>query len=154
VCTGSVPTDGLGNVFATSSNPFFVDTATSGNLINAVKAPPGLGTTGGWTPVHITGLINAVQAIKTSGGQLGFMQCDNIGNAFAYVQVFNASTGSVTLGVTPPTQTLPIPAALSNGFTLNLVGLQYSTAISVAATSTDNGGSAPGSPLNCTFGYN
>jgi hypothetical protein len=159
---GFVDTNASGNLInaikalppLTSGTPGVIDTGTSGNLINAIKNPPGLGTTGGWTPLHIHNLLAVATTVKAAPGQLGLVQCDNVNGSTSYVQIFNALTGSVTLGTTPPTQTVPIAANSTNGFTLNLVGMQYSTAISVAVTTTDNGNSAPGTGLNCNFGYN
>jgi hypothetical protein len=159
---GIVDTNASGNLInavkalppLTSGTPGIVDTGTSGNLINAIKNPPGLGTTGGWTPLHIHGLTNTVTTVKAAPGQLGLVQCDNQNGSTSYVQIWNALVGSVTIGTTPPTQTVPIQANSSNGFTLNLVGMEYSTGISVAGTTTDNGSTGPGTGLNCNFGYN
>jgi hypothetical protein len=157
ICPGQVLIDSTGTEKATSGNPAFIDTAASGNLINAVKAPPGLGTANGWTITTITGWVGTTKTlIKGSQGQLGFAQCDNIGNAAAtYIQIFNAaSTGAVTLGSTLPTQVIPIPGLVTNGFVSNWIGLQYNTGIVVAATTTSTGSSAPGVAINCTFGFN
>jgi hypothetical protein len=151
---GIIDTGSSGNLINAVKGTLTIDTGSSGNLINAVKAPLGLSTTGGWTPFFKAGLTTTPTAVKTSAGQLGFVQCDNANASYAYVQIFNLATGSVTLGVSTPTQVLPMPSNLSNGFVMNLAGMQYSTAISVAATTTATGAAAPGSPLNCTFGYN
>jgi hypothetical protein len=125
----------------------------NGNCVPNVAPTLGIAS-GGWTPLTKTGLSTTVTAIKPSAGQLGFAQCDNPNTSITYVQIFNLAAGSVTLGTTAPVQLIPIPANLSNGFVTNIVGIQYSTAISAAATTTPTGSSAPVTAINCTFGVN
>lgn len=153
-CSAFAPIDSAGTEKATSANPWVVDTGTSGNLINAVKSPPGLATTGGWTPVVKTGIVGTVLSIKASAGWLGKVQCDNNNSAWSYLQVFNAATGSVTLGTTVPIDMLPLAPNFSNGFAGNMVGVQFGTAISVAATTTPTGATPVASGLNCAFWFN
>jgi hypothetical protein len=130
-------------------------TAIAKAAANAINSPPPLGTTGGWTPLLVTALTNAAQAIKSSGGQLGFAQCDNNNAAWTYIQIFNVAFGSVTVGTTVPLQVIPIAPSLSNGFVMNLQGMQFGTAMSAAATTTPKGAAAPATnTINCTFGYN
>ena len=58
--------------------------------------------------------------------------------AIAYVQVFNVASGSVTLGTTAPTFVLGLPA--NGGATFNNdIGIVMGTAITIAATTTNNG---------------
>ena len=142
ICPAQVIIDSTGTEKFTNANPGVVTTNFA------------LATAGGWTTKYIHALTNLAQTVKAGAGQLGFVQCDNVTNSFAYVQIFNVAAGSVVLGSTVPSQTLPIPANLSNGFVIAPVGLQYNTAISVAATTTDNGAAAPATALNCTFGFN
>jgi len=152
----------IGNISGTISLP--TGAATSANQSTEISSlatiasntgsPVPLGTTGGWTPKTTLALSTTVTSIKSSGGQLGFAQCDNNNAAWSYIQVFNVASGSVTLGSTAPTQVIPIPPNLPNGFVANVQGLQFNTAISVAATTSTTGSTGPGTAVNCTFGYN
>jgi len=113
-----------------------------------------LGTSGGWTTTIQGALSTTVQSVKSSAGQLGRVYCYNPNASVAYVQIFNATTGNVTLGSTTPTDFVPIAATATGGWAKSPVGDQYSTAISVAATTTYNGSTAPGTALPCSFDYN
>ena len=69
------------------------------------------------------------------------------------MQIFDAVAGSVTPGTNAAVQSLGIPPTNSSGFTLSLQGLQFLSAITVAATTTATGGTAPGTPLDCNAAY-
>lgn len=111
--------------------------------------------TGGWLPGIAPSLSTTVITIKTTGpGQLGSLLCYNPNSAVAYVQIFNATTANVTLGTTVPTWFLPVQATTMNGFNLPIgSGYQFSTAISIAATTTPLGSTANSTALSCSFGY-
>jgi len=118
-------------------------------------------TSNGWTTLTCAGALtctaitNGAQAIKASAGWLGKVQCDNNNNAWTYLQIYNTASGSVSVGTTAPAVILPLAPNLSNGFVANAIGEQFSTAISVAATTTPTGASAPAtSALNCSFDFN
>ncbi|MDE2096641.1 MAG: hypothetical protein KGL39_05285 [Patescibacteria group bacterium] len=121
---------------------------------NAINSPPPLGTTGGWTPLRINAITNTAVAIKGSTGQLGMLQCTNNAAAVTYFQVYNVAQGSVTVGTTLPTLSIAVPATSSAGFALPVSGMQFSTAISIAATTTATGSTAPGTTGDCNVGYN
>jgi hypothetical protein len=123
-------------------------------LNTLVDAPPPLGTSAGWTPLLLNALSTTVKPIKASPGQLGLLHCWNPNATVEYVQVFNVASGSVTLGTTVPVQSFGIPPTNATGYTLSLQGLQFGTAISVAATTTATGLTAPGTALDCNAGYN
>lgn len=128
--------------------------ATDKAAANAINSPPPLGTTGGITPLKLNALTNTAVAIKASGGQLFMLQCGNTNASEYYVQVYNVAAGSVTVGTTAPTLSIPIAATSTGGFALSLVGLQFGTAISAAWTTTATGGTAPGTAADCNVGYN
>lgn len=114
-----------------------------------------LGTTGGWTAAIQGALSNtAVSVVATANHQLGRVYCYNPNSSVAYVQIFNATTGNVTLGSTAPSDIVPIAATSTGGWAKSPVGDQYATAISVAATTTYNGSTAPATALPCSFDYN
>jgi len=110
-------------------------------------------STGGWTKLALGGLTNTVQTIKNAAGQLGMLYCYNPHSAVGYVQLFD-TTSSVTLGTTAPNEIYGIPTVQSGGLAMTPIGIQYSNAIKVAATTTATGSSALGAPLNCTVAYN
>lgn len=139
---------------ALMTDPFdSTGTELTNTTLHSVNVSPVLGTTGGWTLGQTASLSTTVTAIKASAGQLGYMNCYNPNSAVAYIQVFNVAAGSVTLGTTAPTEFLPIPPALFNGFQAS-VGHQYGTAISYASTTTPTGSTANSSPVSCSYGYN
>jgi hypothetical protein len=121
---------------------------TAGNPITLGSA------TGGWTPLILSGLTNTATAVKASAGQVGELYCYNPNASVAYIQVFNVAFGSVTVGTTVPLHSYGIPATNSGGFSLPLVGMQFSTAISVAATTTAKGGTAPTTAMDCNVAFN
>lgn len=158
-----IPYDTTGAAFGVTGNPFFVVSTTLATAANQATAnsslstiatntgaPPPLGTSGGWTPTALTAITNSSQTVKGSAGQLGYALCDNPNNAWSYLQFFNATSPSVGTNV----GFIPLPPNLSGGMTLSVVGLQFSNSIKVAATTTPTGSTAPGTNLNCSFGYN
>jgi hypothetical protein len=123
-------------------------------IAQSVSSALPLGTAGGWTPLKLAALSNTAVAIKASAGQLGKVYCSNAdATHWAYFQVFNVASGSVTVGTTASVP-YGIPPASSSGFTMGPVGDQYSTAISAAATSTATNGTAPTTAIDCTVSYN
>lgn len=123
-------------------------------IANAVNSPPPLGTANGWTPLKLAALTNTAVAIKASAGQLGKLYCYNPNATVAYIQVYNVASGSVTVGTTAALQSYGIPPTSASGFVSALVGDQYGTAMSVAATTTAGGGTAPSTAIDCDVSYN
>jgi hypothetical protein len=120
-------------------------------IANAANNPPPLGISGGWTPTALTAITNSSQTVKGTAGQLGYAQCDNNNAVWIYLQFFNAASPVVGTNV----GFIPIPPNLSGGFTLSMIGLQFSNSIKVAATTAPGGSSAPPTnTINCSFGYN
>jgi hypothetical protein len=119
---------------------------------NTANTTPWLVTTagvvgGGRTP--FTGSIAAtLTLIKSSQAELGGWFIFNPNATTAYLQLFNAaSTGAVTLGTTAPTLSLGIPA----GGGANLAspnGIQFSSGIVIAATTTRAGSTGPASTVD------
>lgn len=130
-----------------------IDQTTPGTT-NAVTATATLGTTNGWTPLLANALSTTVKAIKGSAGELGMAQCYNPNSSQIYVQVFNVASGSVTLGTTVPLLSIPIAATATGGFALSNPGINFSTAMSAAITTTATGLTAPSTAGDCNFAYN
>src|ERR1019366_5173382 len=106
-----------------------------------------------WLPKMLNALSNTAVSIKSSAGTLGMLICGNVNSSQEYIQVYNIASGSVSVGSSTPVLSIPIPAAANGGFTLSVVGITFSTAISVAATTTATGGSAPSTALDCNAAY-
>lgn len=74
----------------------------------------------------------------------------NLSTSVRYLQIFNATAASVTVGTTTPDMQLPIPtqAATSNGsgFVIPIpsCGVNFDTALTIAATTDNEGNGAPG----------
>jgi hypothetical protein len=114
-----------------------------------------LGISGGWTPKLLNALSTTVVSVKSSAGQLGMLYCYNPNSVQAYVQVFNVASGSVTLGTTSPTGgSYPIAPTSTGGLAMSSIGIQFSTAISVAATTTATGSTALTTAIDCNAAYN
>lgn len=126
------------------------------NVLAAVAAPPTLGSaSGGLTIKTLVGLTNTAggTAVKASAGQVYKAQCYNPdATNSAVLEFFN--TGTVTLGTTPVFDFVEIGPGSNAGFTLSLVGAQYSTAITVAAVKTIGTSTAPTTAIDCTVYYN
>jgi hypothetical protein len=119
---------------------------------SAVPVAPALATSGGWKPKLLNGLTNAAVTIKASAGQLAMLEGYNPNAAQIYIQVFDSA--SPTVGTTTPVLSIPIAAGGTGGFTLSLAGVQFANAITVAATTTATGSTAPGTTLDCNAAYN
>jgi hypothetical protein len=113
-----------------------------------------LGTANGWTAFLASALGTTVKAVKASAGQLGMLQCYNPNSAQVYVQVFNLASGSVTLGTTTPALFVAIAPLSTGGYALSNPGINFSTAISIAATTTPTGSTAPTTAPDCDGVYN
>lgn len=111
-------------------------------------------TGNGWTAKLLNALSTTVTSVKSSAGELGLMQCYNPNTSQVYIQVFNVASGSVTLGTTTPLLSIPIGPSATGGFAMPNPGMNFSTAISVAATTTATGSTAPSTATDCNAGYN
>ena len=100
-----------------------------------------------------TGLTNSVVGIKTTPGQLALVHCYNPNASEIVLQFFNALSGAVTLGTTPPYSIVPIAPSSTGGWALSPLSVEFNTAISVAATTTSTGNTAPALLPDCTVYY-
>lgn len=127
-------------------------TPAGANTIGNVTAA--LGTTNGWTPKLLNALSTTVVSIKSSAGEVGMLQCYNPNSSQAYIQVFNIASGSVSLGSSTPTLSIPIGPTATGGWALANPGINFSTAISIAATTTATGSTALSTAVDCNAVYN
>lgn len=110
---------------------------------------------GAWTPLRASAISTTVVAIKSTTGQLGVAQCYNPNTLQVYLQVFNLPSGSVTLGSTSPTLSIPIAPTNTGGFALAFPGgFQFNGGMSAAVTTTATGSTAPSTAADCNFGFN
>jgi hypothetical protein len=109
------------------------------------------GTTNGWTPILENGLSTTVQTVKGSAGELGAYYCWNPNGAVAYIQIFDTG-GTVTLGSTAPKWSIGIPPTSAANLEL-ANGMNFASAIKVAATTTATGSSAPSTGIDCNFAF-
>lgn len=105
-----------------------------------------------WTPISLPALTATATAIKAAAGTIGGWYLYNPNSTVVYVQLFDAATGAVTLGSTAPVAALGIPAG-SAANVVSAAGINFTTAITVAATTTATGSTAPASALVASFFY-
>jgi len=107
-----------------------------------------------------TVLGNAVDGVKASSAKLYSVIVDNSANggAASYVKIFNATTGSITLGVTAPDIIIYVPggAILTTAFFTGATqGVTLGTALSAACVTTGGtaGTTSPVSSVAVTINY-
>jgi hypothetical protein len=103
---------------------------------------------GGWSVA--TGSIAATKTdigTANTAGCVGGWYFYNSNASVAYVQFFNTQASGVTLGTTPPVYSLGIPATSAANLMCE-AGIQHSTAISIAVTTTRAGSTGTGSTVD------
>jgi hypothetical protein len=106
---------------------------------------------GGATPYYNLDVDETEDAIKATAGKLFWIHVMNLSAAKLYIKFYNATTANVTVGTTTPVLSFPVPTMADTngaGFAIHFgdVGVQFDTAITVAATTglADNSTGAPG----------
>lgn len=95
-------------------------------------------------------LTNGTQQVSSgSGPWLGY-NCYNPNAAIVYVQIFDATTG-VVLGTTVPNRFIPLAPNSPTGLQSPSPTFGAVNGIQAAATTTQNGSTAPVSPVACEF---
>lgn len=148
----SLASDSTGQVaIATGSNTVGnVGINAGSNTIGSVNLLPN--TTGGWSVNSQTALTNTKVPVKASAGTFGGYMLYNPNASVIYVQIFDATSVNVTLGSTTPTYVIALPAAAAANVEFTL-GVNHANAITLAATTTATGSSAPSSALTGFFLY-
>jgi hypothetical protein len=146
--TGSIATSAATVAGAVSGSEMQVDVITLPTVTANIAAAA---ASGGATPYKNLDVDESEDEIKGSAGKLFWLHAINLSNAKRYLKFYNATAANVTVGTTTPVLTFPIPTFADTngaGFTINFgdAGLQFSTAITVAATTgfADNDTGAPG----------
>ena len=136
--TVSNPTADPETGLATSANQL-----AAGHTVNPIPA-----TSGGLSRFRDIDLDEAAIAVKASAGQIYAMALFNTTAAPLYLQIFNVAQGSVNVGTTVADEVYVIPGNADSdgaGFTHTFpTGNAFSTAITVACTTTVGGADAPG----------
>lgn len=146
--------DTLNATSGTEGDYEFLHTTSDGALW-VTQAPS---TSNGWSTFMAssgdgsTALTNTAQAVKASAGTLGGWYIYNPNATATYVIIYNTAQGSVTVGTTNPQMVLCIPPTSAANVEFGN-GINFTTAISVAATTTGGGNSAPSTALESNFYY-
>lgn len=150
----AVRDDTLNSTSGTEGDYELLHTTADGALW-VTQAPS---TSNGWltfmatTADGSTALTSTAQAVKASAGTLGGWYIYNPNTTAIYVVIYNTAQGSVTVGTTNPQIVLPIPAlSAANQEFSN--GINFTTAMAVAATTTGGGNTAPTTALECNLFY-
>lgn len=95
---------------------------------------------------------NTAQAVRTTSGYLHFLEVSNPNGTDAFIQLFDAATGDVSVGTTTPALSLLVPAngAMDKHFP---VPMKFETAITYACTTTATGSGDPTTGLVVNAGY-
>lgn len=150
----AVRDDTLNSTSGTEGDYEMLHTTATGGLW-VTQAPS---TSGGWSTAMMssadgsTALTATAQAIKASAGTFGGYYIYNPNSAATYVHIYNVAFGSVTVGTTNPQCTFCIPPTAGANLEIGN-GVNFTTAMSVAATTTGGGNTAPASALECVFWF-
>lgn len=150
----AVRDDTLNSTSGTEGDYEMLHTTADGALW-VTQAPS---TSNGWSTFMAssgdgsTALTNTAQAVKASAGTLGGWYIYNPNATAAYVIIYNVASGSVTVGTTNPQMVLAIPATSAANVEFGN-GINFTTAIAVAATTTGGGNAAPTTALEANFYY-
>jgi hypothetical protein len=143
-----------GNVFVRQATAANLNATVVGTGTFAVQDTPSASASStGFSLNYQSGLTTTKVAVKASAGNFAGWHIQNPNNAISYIQVFNVASASVTLGSTSPTFVITVPANGWEDFEPVLPGIAFSTAITLAATTTASGSTAPVNNLIATFWY-
>jgi hypothetical protein len=126
-----------------------IDQTTPGTT-NGVQTLPGTG--GGWTPKLLNAQSTTITTVKASAGKVGWLDCANPNSLEAYLQFLD--NAAPTLGTTVPVMAIGFMPNQMKNIPFADVGVNFATAIKVAATTTATGSTAPTLALDCNVGFN
>lgn len=114
--------------------------------------------TNGWATFNATSgdgstaLTNTAQQVKATVGTVGGWYIYNPNATATYVNFYNATSASVTVGTTNQQMVICIPATAGANVEFGN-GITFATAISISATTTGGGNSAPATALEANIFY-
>ena len=97
-------------------------------------------------------LVATAQAVKASAGKVYGYYLYNPESAVTFVHFYNTASGGVTVGTTSPLFTLQIPPASAANL-MSEIGITFGTAITIAATTTAGGNTAPATGVSATIWF-
>lgn len=115
-----------------------------------ITPTPSIG--GGWSVYSNTALSNTKQAAVTVAATFGGYMWYNPNSSVTYIQIWDVASASVTVGTTAPTYVLSLPATSAANLEISN-GIKHATAITIAATTTPTGSTAPSSAVVGFFMY-
>lgn len=141
------------NVLATQSGTWTVQPGNTQNTTPWLAAPSANTGATGVTVFMNTSLSNTKTAVKGTAGNFHGLHATNFSNsAVTWLQFFNKTTANVTVGSTTPDFIIGIPpgGAIDNQFP---IPYSFSNALTVAATTTSTGSTAPtiGIPIDVWY---
>jgi hypothetical protein len=158
---GAVALDASGQILVSG-------TLTVGNTVTVAShavtnagtfaVQPAPAASGGLTISRQIDVDETEDEISSSACQLYFISAQTIDATPLYLHFYNATAASVTVGTTTPLMTFIVPAQ-SDGNAAGLIvevsmGIPFSTALSIAATTTVGGTTGPGAnECIVTVGY-
>jgi hypothetical protein len=115
-------------------------------------APSAASAATGTAIYNNTALSSTKQAVNASAGNLYGYHIYNPNASIVYVQLFNVASASVTVGTTAPTAVLAIPPT---GWADSppSVPIAFGTALTIAATTTATGSTAPATAILANLWY-
>lgn len=131
-----------GTVSAAQSGTWTVQPGNTANTTPWLVTGSASSSVGGLTQHKTDALVATATSVKASAGQVYGYHISNQSSADAYLHFYNIASGSVTVGSSTRTRTIFIPqgGVIDSAFAF---GLTFSTAITIAATTTITGSSAP-----------
>jgi len=107
----------------------------------------------GASPFFDNDVDNTAQALKTSAGVISTVTIENPSNADAFLQLFDAATGDVTVGTTTPDYVIGgIPTGTHDHFVFP-ESMNFNTAITYSGTTTATGSTDPSTGLVVSFAF-
>lgn len=126
--------------------------AVSGTVTANVSPPVLSATSSALTAYRNTALLAAPVQVKSSAGRVHKYHFGNPNSSSIFVHIYNALPANVTVGTTVPIATYMVAAnSALDGFWPN--SENYSTGITVAATTTAANAVAPTNGVLCILGY-
>lgn len=114
--------------------------------------------TNGWATFNATSgdgstaLTATAQQVKATTGTVGGWYIYNPNSSATYVNFYNSTSAGVTVGTTNQQMVICVPATAGANVEFGN-GITFATAISISATTTGGGNTAPATALECNVFY-
>jgi hypothetical protein len=137
----------------------FVTITGTGTAMDGLSVPVGvlidpatglLVSAAPWTPVYQANLSNVPSLVIAGAATVGGWAFTSSNNVLVYVGLYDALPANVTVGTTVPTIVFGVPSTGHNTM-LSAHGIKFTTAVTAAALADRQGGTAPNSPLACSY---